>query len=113
MALWRSGVEGSRSACRSGVEQGRAARERALTESGRGRPGTEQGAGPRRQATGAEDDRGGDRQARESLPSPRRRIRASPRSLDRAARLAIRRSRRIRRAVLLGTETTPLRWFHT
>lgn len=44
---------------------------------------------------------------------PRRRIRASSRCAARAARRALRRSRRSCRAELLGTETTPLRWFQT
>ena len=38
---------------------------------------------------------------------------APARSAVRAARRARRRSRRSRRAVLLGIDTTPLRWFHT
>lgn len=44
---------------------------------------------------------------------PRRPIRSCARSASRASCRARRRSRRRERAVLLGAETTPLRWFQT
>ncbi|CAL2060595.1 protein of unknown function [Streptomyces murinus] len=50
----------------------------------------------------------------DSCPAPpRRRIRSCSRSARRSARRRARRSRRSARAVLLGSETTPYRWFHT
>ncbi len=68
----------------------------------------------RRARAGARPLSGATTQRCDNCPAPPRPgIRSWARRADRACRLARRRSRRMARAVLLGIETTPSRWFQT